>query len=323
MYWFFYYFYNKEYTLNFVLTRTSLQSIPNTSQQKSQHSKHITQNNKTHHQTPPNLPHHIRKITTLGLLIIIITLYYILTIPQSKPIHTNNPHHHNHHHNIPRYEETLLPHHKITTTLISPIIHTPPYLPQQPRIQPTIYIDIQHTKVSITFYTIKHPQNKHTTLHKLTTYIMDLQALILLGGDIHPNPGPTTHVTRNLPKDYTQRQKHFFIPNTTTLKPSYTHLEKLFFTYLTQNPPNQELTNIHRHKPLLSQHPLHSQIYALIITYGPTPQICDQHLTEEIDHRCLIILKRLQKHPTTHTTITPHPQPHTTYHHRTNLHTHQ
>ena len=314
MFWFFYYFYNKVHTSIFWPTCPHHQYIHITHQQINQQTNRITHNKKTYHKKPPKLPHHKFKITILSLLTIILATYYTTT-SQKIPTHTNNPHQHKHTHNIPTYKETILPYHKVTTTHIGPTIHTIPYPPQQPQTQHTIHINIQHTNIYIIFYTIKHPQNKHTTLHKFTTHIMDLQTLILLGGDIHPNPGPTAHVTKNLPKDYKQRQKHFFISNTTTLKPSYTHLEELFSTHLTQNLPNQDLIHIHRHKPILSQYPLQSQIYTLIIAYGPTPQICDQHMTENIDPRCLTILKKLQN--IAHTIPPRTQQLHPTHHHTT------
>ena len=148
-------------------------------------------------------------------------------------------------------------------------------------------------------YYITHTHKQKPKIKPIKYYTWNNSTLISLHGDIHPNPGPMsiTHITKNFPQDFTQRQRHYFIPNTTTLKPPYTHLEKLFSIHLNQNAPQQELNNIHRHNSILSQHPLHFQIYALIIAYGPTPQICDHQMAEELDPRCLTILNKLKELP--------------------------
>ena len=52
--------------------------------------------------------------------------------------------------------------------------------------------------------------------------------LILIGGDIQPNPGPLKHLLNNLPKEHTQRQMQYFMPNTLRLKPRCLHLENVF-----------------------------------------------------------------------------------------------
>ena len=108
----------------------------------------------------------------------------------------------------------------------------------------------------------------------------------MLGGDIHTNPGPLSSIIKDLPQEYKQRLKQYFIPNTTSLKPRYAHLENLFTPHLTQgthNTTSQELTHLQRHKLTLSKYPLHIQIYALIITYSPIPQICNQRLIANMD----------------------------------------
>lgn len=88
--------------------------------------------------------------------------------------------------------------------------------------------------------------------------------------------------------------------NTTTLKVQYTHLEKLFEPYLTQTNPNtkhQDLTHLRTQSSLLSKYPIQHLIYALIITYSPSPQICNQRLIDNLDPRCLTILRRLHNMP--------------------------
>ena len=202
--------------------------------------------------TPKYLPHQTIKITTLSL-ILIIALSHTPVLHQEKLSHKNNTHQHNPTHTISSYIRTLIPHHKITTshneTTIPKLLHSP----QQSQFQYPNYIDIQYTTMSITFYIIKQPHYKNPTLQKVTTYIIDLHTLILLGGDIHPNPGPPTHVTNTSPRNYTQRQKSYTISHTTTPKPSYAHLERLLPKHLTQHTPNQILTNTHRNKTQMNK----------------------------------------------------------------------
>jgi hypothetical protein len=44
-----------------------------------------------------------------------------------------------------------------------------------------------------------HQKLTNSTL--ITTYIVELETLILLGGNIQPNPVPLTHILKNLPKN--------------------------------------------------------------------------------------------------------------------------
>jgi hypothetical protein len=135
--------------------------------------------------------------------------------------------------------------------------------------------------IYITHLHLKTPKFKPTKY-----YTWNSSKIILIGGDIQPNPDPLSNITKNLPHEYQQRLKQYFIPNTTSLKPCYTHLESLFTPHLThgtQHTLSQELTQLQRHKSTLSQYPLHLQIYVLIITYSPIPQICNQRMTDNID----------------------------------------
>ena len=123
-------------------------------------------------------------------------------------------------------------------------------------------------------------------------------AALWLGGDIHPDLGPLSHITKDLPQAYKQRLKQYFLPNTTLLKPRYTHLENLFTPHLTHgthNPCNQELTQIQRHKPTLSKYPMHLQIFALILSYSPIPQVCNQRLSTGLDPIGHLLLRKLHK----------------------------
>ena len=161
----------------------------------------------------------------------------------------------------------------------------------------TLIINITNigTICHITHLHLKTPKTK-----LIYYYTWNNTKILLLCGDIQPNPGPLSYITKNLPHEFTQRQKQYFTHNTTSLKPRYAHLENIFaphLTYGTQSTLNQELTQIQKHKPTLSKYPLHLQIYALIITYSPIPQECNQHMTNGIDPRCLNILRKIQKLP--------------------------
>jgi hypothetical protein len=212
------------------------------------------------------------------------------------------------HHKSPTY-----PHYQNYTNITQPTTqYTTPKKPPTPNIitHNIIYIGkICH----ITHLHLKTPKSKPTKY-----YIWNNSKIILLGGDIHPNPDPLFNITKNLPQEYKQRQKQYFIPNTIFLKPSYTHLENLFIPHLThgtQNTLSQELTQIQRHKPTLSKYPIQLQIYVLIIIYSPIPQICDQRMTTDIDPIGLTLLRKihnLSENPQSHIPLHTHPTYNTT-----------
>jgi exonuclease III len=169
---------------------------------------------------------------------------------------------------------------------------------------------------------ISHITHLHLRTPKAKTtkyYTWNNSKIILLSGDIQPNPGPLSNITQHLPLEYQQRQKQYFTPNTTSLKPRYTHLESLFTPHLThgiQNSLNQDLTHLQRHKSLLSKYPIHLQIYALIITYSPIPQICNQRMITGIDPIGHTLLRQIhelsnsiQSHILLQTNPTHNPQP--------------
>lgn len=113
-------------------------------------------------------------------------------------------------------------------------------------------------------------------------------------------PCPLTNILKNLPQEYTRRQKHYFIPNTRTLKPTYAHLEQVFKPYLKPSildPPKHDLTHLQRHNSLLSKDPTQHHQYALILTYNPISKICNQQMAQKLDPRYLTILRRLHKLP--------------------------
>ena len=290
-------------------TLTPQYAPPNKFYPKTSHHPH-QQKHSTHHsqQTNHKLNTNITHKTPLPRQPICILLFMLL-IPINS-IHTKPPTTPN----IP-YQTTYIQNiyhiiHKATTNTDTPnhnhtkasTIHiTHHFTPLNKLLSLHIPINtISH--IGNIYYTthlhLKNPKNK-----LIQYYTWNNITLILLSGDIHPNPGPITNILKHLPKEYTQRQKQYFLPNTLALKHQYIYLEKVFEPHLTpatspsQNTPHQELNNIHRHKSILSQHPLHSQIYALIIAYGPTPQICDHQMAEGLDPRCLIILNKLKEIP--------------------------
>ena len=84
-------------------------------------------------------------------------------------------------------------------------------------------------------------------------------------GDIQPNNGPLKHILKNLPKEQTQSQKQYFMPNTLRPKPHYLHLEDIFTLYPF---PNTHINN-HDHLPNLRRHIyIHIHIY-IYIKYPP------------------------------------------------------
>jgi hypothetical protein len=229
-------------------------------------------------------------IIIILLLILIHTQTHSLT-PYNTTKLTTHIHISQHLHNItPTYPN----YHNHTTNTHNNRPHTTINQPPTPKIiiHNITYIgQIRH----ITHLHLKTPKAKTTRY-----YAWNNSKIILLGGDIQPNPGPLSSITQNLPLDYKQRQKQYFTPNTTTLKPRCAHLESLFTPHLTrdtQNTPNQELPYLQRHKPLLSQYPIHLQIYALIITYSPIPQICNQRMITGMDPIGHTLLRKLHKLP--------------------------
>ena len=232
---------------------------------------------------------------TLVVLTIIIIYTHTHTLTSYKsPIPT--PHH----------RSTQTYNHKSTITSThqdhthSHNTHDPPkyqaqhkiYTPMLPIITTSLIGHIQH----ITHLHLKTP--KTINIHY---YSWNNSTLIILSGDVKPNPGPLAHILDNLPREFTQRQKQYFIPNTITLKHQYTHLAELFKPYLslqTHSIQNQDLPHLRNQSLAHATFPTHFQIYAFIITYSPIPQTCNQLMAENIDQDCLTILQRLQQLPT-------------------------
>jgi hypothetical protein len=119
-------------------------------------------------------------------------------------------------------------------------------------------------------------------------------------GDIEPNPGPIYNATKNLPRPCRERQNKYFQANTLSFKGTYKHLAKTFMPYLDKSHPKRrdaENTPLRKHCDLLNDYPYQYHIFALIITIGPTPQICNQYLNKQTNLRSLDILRKLQKMP--------------------------
>lgn len=251
-------------------------------------------NTKSHHKVTP-LKHHLkphnstiipppqqhpRKLTTLSLTLLILVGHMPTTI-QANPPHKNILTLHKKTNIItpqkgpstPTHQHPLYVHNIHTRTLTN--THTtPPPPPHQSRIQHPKPTHIHRNITFITFYIIKHIHHKHTTIHKITTHIVDLQPLILLSGDVHPNLGPLKHILNNLPKDFTKIQRQYFITHTLKLKPHYQHLEEFFAPYLTTHTPTTHimpLPHLQRHNILLLKYPPHYLLDAFIIALSPLP----------------------------------------------------
>ena len=230
-------------------------------------------------------------------------LTIILLLPTTH-IHTKSPIPHNTTHSTIHTQNIIHTIHKATNTVPhynhTLINHTinPQYTPPNKLPIPHIIINNVDKIGNICYIThlhLKTPKNKPTQY-----YTWNNSTIILLSGDIQLNPGPVYNILKNLPQAYTKRQKQYFLPDTLTLKPQYTHLEKLFEPHLshtTTNPQNPTLTHLRTHSLLLSQYPTHHIRYALIIVYSPLPQICNQLMSTKLDPRYLTILRRLQALP--------------------------
>ena len=245
--------------------------------------------------TPINTPYYTLTTLTIIFLITIQTHHTILppksvhtptyqTCPTQQPNHKSpitSPYH-----TYPENEYHINTHNPSPITTITQLTTSIPPINTTSHIGYIKYITHIH---------LKTPKNKN-----IHYYIWNNSIIILLGGDIHTNPGPSPHILENLPIEYTQRQKQYFIHNTTTLKSQYAHLEELFGLYLhktTSQTQSHDLTHIRKHSSLLSAYPINHQIYAFIIAYSPIPNICNQLMSNNLDPRCLTILRRLHNQP--------------------------
>ena len=177
---------------------------------------------------------------------------------------------------------------------------------------PLLYISINTISHIGNIYYTTHLHLKNSKNKLIQYYTWNNITLIPLSGDIHPNPGPITNILKHLPKEYIQRQKQYFLPNTLALKHQYIHLEKLFEPHLTpatSSFQNHELPHLRTHSLLLSHYPPHHLRYALIIVYSPFPQICNQLMTTHLDPIYLTILRRLQDLPNDTLLTTSHYSP--------------
>ena len=233
-----------------------------------------------------------RKHTYITTIILLLITLYTQTHPLTIQNNTQ-PYTHTH---ITQHLTTKSPtctyYHKYTNTTYNYTQHT------TLGNMPTPHIIIHNIMNIATIHHITHLHLRNPKFITTHYYTWNNSKIILLGGDIQPNPGPLSHITKYLPQEYKQRLKQYFLPNTTTLKPRYAHLEQLFTPHLaygSQNTISQELTQLQKHKPTLSKYPLHLQIYALIVTYSPIPQICNQRLMVDIDPIGLTLLRKLQK----------------------------
>ena len=229
---------------------------------------------------------------------------------QTHNLHTHNnmqPHTYTHNNTQPPTYTHIIPQLIIksptypiyTNTTHKNIHYIPTSIPTTPLIIVHNFINIGNI-YHITHLHLKTPKSK--TIHY---YTWNNSKIIILSGDIQPNPGPISNITKNLPLEYQHRIKQYFLLNTTSLKPRYAHLEKLFTPYLMHGPQNttsHELTHLQKHKPTLSKNPIHLQTYILITIYNHTPQICNQRLIADLEP---IGYTLLLKTPTIYKITTP------------------
>lgn len=107
----------------------------------------------------------------------------------------------------------------------------------------------------ITHRVLKHTHPKYT---KTITYTIDGSTLMILSRDTHLNPGLLATILQGLPNKFHQRQKQYFLPNTTKLNPHYSHLIDLFDPYLNHNnhlPITRPLKHLLRHIILPTSYP--------------------------------------------------------------------
>lgn len=106
-------------------------------------------------------------------------------------------------------------------------------------MQTIIYIGPIHY---ITHIHLKSPKYKIPHYYTWNNAIF-----ILLSGDIEKHPGPLAQLIVNLPAYYSQKQRQYLTQNTLTFQSHYSHLEKSFEPYLTQNSPNTLWAQIDAH----------------------------------------------------------------------------
>ena len=111
-------------------------------------------------------------------------------------------------------------------------------------LSPPLTILITHiSTIRYTTHTyLKHPKTK--VIHY---YMWNNSIIILLGGDIHTNPGPLLYKVANLLRRYIQRHKQCFMTNTTMLKNHYKYLEEKSKHYLNKQSNSQLYTIIISH----------------------------------------------------------------------------
>ena len=289
---------------------------------KSTHYQHTYQH--TTNSSPTHNIYHTPNITiTILFTITLTTLIAHNNLPHTHKTNTNHTYPNQQQHYTQQLHLLQQIFHKslITSSYYNNLPFTPLFT--QPNHTTNIYNNMPRTitnkppipniiihniiyKGQIRYITHLHQRNPKTKTTRYYTW--DNSKIILLGGDIQPNPGPLSHITQNLPLEYKQRQKQYFISNTTSLKPRYAHLESLFTPHLThgtQNNLNHELTHLQRHKSILSKYPIHLQIFTLIITYSPIPQICNQRMITGMDPIGHTLLRKIQQLPSNTQPQTP------------------
>ena len=109
--------------------------------------------------------------------------------------------------------------------------------------------------------------------------------LLMLCGDIEPNPGPMPNILQNHPNTHKNRSKTYFIPCTIKLQPEYQHLAIQFSPSIKLTHPNHHITTTkypHLSKYIYQNqhHPPPRLLCALIITISPILETCNQLLIE-------------------------------------------
>ena len=160
-------------------------------------------------------------------------------------------------------------------------------------------------------------KNKRNPIHHTYTLYAKKhspQLLLMLCGDIEPNPGPMPNLLQTHPNTHKNRCKMYFIPSTIKLQPEYQHLAQQFSPSLNPTHPEHQEASIKY--PHLSKYIYQNQhhppriLYALINTIGPTLETCNQILTQPqtLDWTSLLLdkISQLQNPPERHIQTT-HP----------------
>ena len=131
----------------------------------------------------------------------------------------------------------------------------------------------------------KNINTQYTKLMKPNYKTQPPQRLLMLCGDIEPNPGPMPNLLQNHPTTHKNRNKMYFIPCTIKLHPEYQHLATQFSLSIYLTHPNHQETitkypHLSKYIHQNQHHPPPRILYALITTISPILETCNHILIQ-------------------------------------------